>query len=383
MPARITREPPSLPTPAAKILPSIFETCSEATRKAGLEIDSTHLEALVEEARASGHHATAQDFSLAFPLKWDSIGAEVNFLSLLCVLSRLSPYQSLLSQLNTTAASIPRHLLIGLYLSAPAENHSTSAGVPLSSSHLTSLGDGEIADLLQIKIHQEKRVDHIPVATLAERGGPGSEVVSNLRASLNRIGEAGVQSRYVDLGAFVMETLKQCKGIVDREAGDDVEAIGHFIARLNAFLPQDVSDSHFFQKDDTPLHICKTPVYLLLALHLRFSGDSSALPWVPSSSSSLLPLIADEVIPAVLVEEGVVIARGLDLSQPLTGEQVTSLRAAAVHVAHLVKDRIDPIDLDAHLRRKHRKQMREESESAKRTHLLTTRLEDNDDVGNW
>lgn len=342
--------------------------------------------------------ATAQDYSFVFPLKWDSTGAEVNFLTLLCLTSNLGPFQCYLSRLggedghSTTASSLPRQLLIGLYLSSPPENHSTSSGVPLSSSHLTSLGDGEVAELLRLKIHQEKKVDHIPVATLSQRGGPGSEIVSRVREGLNRIGEACIASRYVDVGAFVMETLTQCRGVVDRNGGDEAAGVGHFVARVTAFLPQDTADSHPSQKE---VHICKTPLYLLLALHLRFGKDESArklLPWVPTSSA-LFPLIADEVMPSILLEEGVIDLTNANdaklrslkspyLEQPLDTGQVTVIRAATVHASTLIKEKAgaNPIDVDAFLRKRHRKQLKE---AGKAVTPLTTIEQDRDEVGNW
>ena len=237
MPATISSAPPALTTPSSNLLRTITESCAQATTAAGISIDSSRLDALLSNTTIPS--ATAQDYSFAFPLKWDSTGAEVNFLTLLCLTSNLGPFQCFLSQLSgqsTTASSLPRQLLIGLYLSSPPENHSTSPGVPLSSSHLTSLGDGEVAELLRLKIHQEKKVDHIPVATLNERGGPGSEVVSRVREGLNRIGEACIDSRYVDVGAFVLETFRwrpvTAGGFAHKVTKDIIWVSLHFLSIL-------------------------------------------------------------------------------------------------------------------------------------------------------
>lgn len=226
----ISLAPPNLPLPSV-LLRQIRSSCAEATKAAGIRIDEARLSALLASSSPLPS-ATSKDYSLAFPLKWDSTSHEVNFLSLLAVLSVLSPSESLLRQLPNTPSpsSLPRHLLLGLYLSAPPSNHA-SAPSPLSSAHLAGLKDGEVADIVGLKIHQEKRVEHIPVATLAERGGPGSEVVSRMRETLNRVGDRCVENRYVDLGAFVAETLGQCKSIAAGKGEE--EAVGHFVNRVS------------------------------------------------------------------------------------------------------------------------------------------------------
>lgn len=228
----ISLAPPSLPLSSA-LLSQIKSSTAEATKAAGVQIDEARLSELLASSSSSPlPAATSKDYSLAFPLKWDSTSHEVNFLSLLAVLSVLSPSEALLRQLpnSPSPSSLPRHLLLGLYLSAPPSNHA-SAPSPLSSAHIASLKDGEVADIVGLKIHQEKRVEHIPVATLAERGGPGSEVVSRMRETLNRVGDRCVENRYVDLGAFVAETLGQCKGIAAGKGEE--EAVGHFVNRVS------------------------------------------------------------------------------------------------------------------------------------------------------
>lgn len=224
----ISTAPPALPRPAS-ILDSIQSSCQSVTEAAGLKIRQEALQQFIESI---DEPASPKDYSLIFPLRWDSTAQEVNFLSLLSVLSILSPNQYHLRQLpnDPSPSSIPRHLLLGLYLSSPPSNH-LSAPSPLSSGHLASLGDGEIADILGLKIHQERKVEHIPVATLAERGGPGSEVTSKLRRTINRVGEKLVENRYVDLGAFIMETLQQCKGLAGSSSEEEV--VGHFVNRVS------------------------------------------------------------------------------------------------------------------------------------------------------
>lgn len=230
----ISAEPPALPGPSS-LLATVKQASQNAASRAGLTVDEAAIEGLLKEFNSSSPppRASAKDYALALPLRWDSVGAEVNFLSLLSLISILSPAQIYLDQLpsSPTPASLARHLLLGLYLSAPPTNHATAPS-SLSSGHLAALGDGEVAEILGLKIHQEKKLDHIPVATLAERGGPGSEVVDRLRSALNYTGDQLVKSRYVDLGAVVMETLSQCKGVAAGKG--DAEAVGHFVHRVSA-----------------------------------------------------------------------------------------------------------------------------------------------------
>ena len=221
----ISAQPPPLPS-ASTLLAEVRSSCSQYSTA----IDEDALDALLEEVAASPEPPSLKDYSLVMPLRWDSVGAEINFFSLVAVLSILSPLQCHINELpggDNTPAMLVRQLLVGLYLSAPPSNH-LSAPSPLSSAHLAALQENEVAEVLNLKIHVEKSVAHIPVATLAERGGPGSEIVARLTTTLNRVGQRLSDNRYVDLGAFVVETLAQCKGKASEE-----EALGTFVHRVS------------------------------------------------------------------------------------------------------------------------------------------------------
>ncbi|PWN25702.1 hypothetical protein BDZ90DRAFT_233713 [Jaminaea rosea] len=313
----ISAEPPLLPS-ASTLLREVRSSCTQCS----LALDEAAIDALLQSIASSSYSRqppSLRDYSLSLPLRWDSLGAELNFISLIALLSILSPLQKHIDALPSdtpgspppSPAMLTRQLLLGLYLSAPPSNH-LSAPSPLSAGHLAGIQENEVAEVLNLKIHVERKVEHIPVATLAERGGPGSEVVKRLTECLNRVGKRLVESRYVDLGAFVAETLRQCKGM-----GSEEEAMGTFVRRLASFLPLDFgADSYTVSHpqrggEDVPLHLYKNAWYLLCALVLRFSGadeeERSKLPWLPTTSSldEDLPLLADGFVVESLVARGV------------------------------------------------------------------------------
>lgn len=232
----ITAEPPVIPS-SGELLNSIRSSCTSIAEAACIQVDETAFQQLVSDWESEGSvRASSKDYSLALPLRFDSVGAEVNIVSLICALSILSPTQALLDQLPGASSSTPptsttlvRQLILGLYLSAPPANH-LDASSPLSAAHLAAMGEGEVAELLGLKIHVEKQVEHIPIAMLAERGGPGSAIVVRLTKAMNTLGQRLVDNRYVDLGAFVLETLGQCKG---KGKEREEEAIGHFVQRVS------------------------------------------------------------------------------------------------------------------------------------------------------
>ncbi|CAO1616748.1 unnamed protein product [Parajaminaea phylloscopi] len=390
----ISAMPPPLPGPSG-LLKEVTGSCLNAMQSAGVSLDADVLDEIVAEytAQTSGSSsstASVKDYALALPLRWDSVAAEVNFIALIAIVSVLSPLQVRLDQLPAspappTPASLARHLLLGLYLSAPATNHATTSS-PLSSSHLAVLADGEIADILGLKIHEEKRVEHIPVATLAERGGPGSDIVDKLREVLNHVGDKLVQSRYVDLGALVMETLAQCKGVAASKG--DEEAVGHFVHRMVSALPEALSDSVTLSSwGEQQVHLYKNALFILLALTLRFSPTAGqapeggeSLPWLPARG--VFGMVCDGELPADLARRGAFVLQpgsgSLELrrlftpsKQPLdpneeeadnagkvclTSDEAHILRAATVAAGEGLRSRLGSagaavIDFDAFLRR--------------------------------
>lgn len=398
--SNLTTVSPALPN-SPDLLETVKQSCKEVTNSAGIDINQTTLRELIEaytqspgdsasSTSALCQPANVRDYALALPLRWDSLGAEVNFIALIALTSVLSPLQARLDELPAspsvpTSASLSRHLLLGLYLSASAANH-TAALSPLSSNHLAALGDGEIAEILGLKIHEEKRVEHIPIATLAERGGAGSDVVIRLRQTLNYVGEKLMESQYIDMGTLVMETLTQCKTIAASKG--ETEAVGHFAHRLVSALPEALGDSATLSSlEDREIHFYKNALFLLLALSLRFSSTNisgsaspSNLPWVPPRH--IFGLVSDGQLPAILARRGVftlqadrgsaALRRLLEpprepsdpnLGEPvelasvkLTFEEAHVLRAATIAVGERLREELRGetaavIDFDAFVRR--------------------------------
>lgn len=79
----------------------------------------------------------------------------------------------------------------------------------LSAEGLRTIREQTVAELMNLKLHQERPHESIPGVTVGELGGPGYEVVKLVTGAMNSTGEVLVESGYKDLGSFVLEALQE------------------------------------------------------------------------------------------------------------------------------------------------------------------------------
>lgn len=96
-----------------------------------------------------------------------------------------------------------RALAFSLYLTSSNERDL------LSASGMQSINQPKIAELMGVKLHVEKPHDTIPGLTVGTLGGPMNELVNLITQVLNETGSILVKSGYPNLGAFVVEALKE------------------------------------------------------------------------------------------------------------------------------------------------------------------------------
>lgn len=142
---------------------------------------------------------------LALPLNFPSPLAELNLLSILCLLNFASGYRvPLHAETGRGAWDCIRAFVFSLYLSS-----SIGHGDLLSATGMQSINEMTVAELMRVKVHVEKPHESIPAITVGELGGPLYELVKLIAGVLNETGKILIDAGYPDLGTFVAECLKE------------------------------------------------------------------------------------------------------------------------------------------------------------------------------
>lgn len=142
------------------------------------------------------------------PLNFPSLLAELNVLSLLSLLNFASGYRVPLHQATGRGAfDNIRAFVFSLYISSSVGDE----GDLLSARGMQGIQEGKVADLMGVatKIHIDKPHASIPGVTVGELGGPIWEVVEMVTKVMRETGDVLVTGGYQDLGAFVLEALKE------------------------------------------------------------------------------------------------------------------------------------------------------------------------------
>lgn len=156
---------------------------------------------------------------VGLPLKFPSVLAEVNLISVLSLLNFAHGYRIPLRKATGRGAyDNIRALIFGLYLASSNEDDL------LSSRGMKDISSTRVADLMQLTnyLHVEKPHPTIPGLTIGELGGPLYELVGLVTKVLNETGTILVNGGYPSLGAFVLEALTEGER-VGKETGNGVD----------------------------------------------------------------------------------------------------------------------------------------------------------------
>jgi hypothetical protein len=158
------------------------------------------------------------------PLKFPSVAAEINLISILSLLNFAHGYRVPLRRATGRGAyDNIRALVFNLYLASDSE---ACDGGPMSAKGMHSISSAAVADLMQLTnhVHVERPHPTIPALTVGQLGGPLYELVGLVTKVLNETGEFLVKGGYPDLGSYVLEALKAGER-VGHERGVDVETV--------------------------------------------------------------------------------------------------------------------------------------------------------------
>lgn len=172
----------------------------------------------------------SQSHGLALPLNFSSPLDELNLLAILSILNFASGYRVQLHQeVGRGAWDTIRAFVFSLYLSSSID------GDDLLSAHgIAAIEASKVAELMGVNVHVERNHDTIPGLTIGQLGGPMYELVNLVTGVLNETGDILVDRGYPNLGAFVLEALKE--GAKAEPASDGSQELEAVLERVSTFL---------------------------------------------------------------------------------------------------------------------------------------------------
>jgi len=296
---------PTPPFPAtSSYVQAVRESSREIREKCSIEIRPEAINRFIfSPAFTSTFERLRTAHGMTFPLKFPSVLSELNVLCVLSILNFGSGYRVPLHQATGRGAfDNIRALIFSMYISSGSE------GDMLSAHGMMNTEEGKIAELMGVadKIHQEKPHKDIPGLTVGKLGGPAWELVQLVTEALKQTGEVLVKGGYPNLGAFVLEALKEGeKARHDEKKHEFVDPeCDVILERLIRALPafQDMA-----MVGGQPVYCFKKAMLTLHSIALRFgSGSADSPPAVPVPRTNNLPIFSDNVIPSLLVHLGVI-----------------------------------------------------------------------------
>ncbi|GJE95926.1 hypothetical protein PsYK624_121180 [Phanerochaete sordida] len=297
--------------PTGQYVQSVRDSCRSLRERANITIRPEAIRRLLFSPSFTGTFARLRAaHGMALPLAFPSVRAELSVLALLSLLNFASGYRAPLHAATGRGAfDNIRAFVFGLYISSSVG----AEGDLLSAAGMQGIGDGKVAELMNVadKVHVDKPTS-VPGVTMSELGGPVWEVVQLVTKVMKETGEVLVRNGYEDLGAFVLEALKEGEKARQKSPPGEVDpecdvVIERLVKAIPAF--QDMA-----LVDGQPVYCFKKAMLTLHAIALRYKDSPSAAVPVPRTDN--LPIFSDNVIPSMLVHLGVI---DLSTSTPSMG----------------------------------------------------------------
>lgn len=286
-------------------------SCAALRTASGIVLAKDKMDAVLLGLDQGKFQRLSQTHGIAFPLQFDSVAEEINFLAVLALLNGLSGYRAEFHAATGSGVydNILR-LLVGLYLDAAAADGTSR----LSAQGLASITAQDVSGIWGISLMQEKPHSSLPGITVGERSSPMCEPVDLLVATCNETGTQLLSQGFEDLGAYVLYALRtgdeaRSSAIARvKKAGQDDQA--HYqgdIAGLDATVSALFSLSGFADRAEVQgqeVALGKKIFFLLYTLTTKFEARSDFPIHLPPTR--LLPMFVDNVIPTMLHQMGVV-----------------------------------------------------------------------------
>ncbi|KZP34278.1 hypothetical protein FIBSPDRAFT_719490 [Athelia psychrophila] len=282
--------------PSGAFVSSITDSSRLLCEKSNIAISDAAIDRLLlSPAFTQTFTRVSAQHGLAFPLAYPSPLSELNLLCTLSLLNFASGYRAPLhAAAGRGAWDSIRSLVLGLYLAGATNTHTE----PLGAAGMKGISEAIVAEWLRVPTHIERPHPTLHGVMVGEPG-PLAELVTLITDTLNETGDVLVKGGYPDLGSFVLEALKEGERVKSAEhPGRDLDTVLERLVRaFPAFRDMALIDGQ-------PIYIFKKALFLIHALALRFPSSSSSPFPIPDTTG--VPVFADNVLPSLLVQLGVI-----------------------------------------------------------------------------
>ncbi|SJX64660.1 uncharacterized protein SRS1_15476 [Sporisorium reilianum f. sp. reilianum] len=230
---------------------------------------------------------------LAFPLRFPTPTAEINFLALLALLNAFSGYRAAFHKATGIGAyqNVVR-LMMGLYISSGEEDRVVGASA-LTANGMVALTEAKVVELLGVSVHEEREHETLKGVTVGVRGGDMLDAVQLILRTLQNVGKALLAAGHPSLGAYLVHLLQDTKSrnLTDEQAAD------HLVQQLATTFAE-FRDTHHLPGPNKDVFLFKRIFFLLHSLHLKFGAREDF--HIPDTMR-VLPMFVDNVLPTMCV----------------------------------------------------------------------------------
>ncbi|KAF7298277.1 NAD+ kinase [Mycena chlorophos] len=272
-------------------LRTIRSAAEAATRTAAVRINDGAIARLLTSTAFTASFERVPVGHMAMPLQFPTKAHELGFFGLLSILNFGSGFEEELHR-ATGRGTFDKALAFSMYIADEDL---------MSARGMQGISETKIAELIGVNVHQERADASLPGVVIGELGGPMYELVKLVTLTLNETGEILVKGGYAHLGIFIARVLETAQGSLEvilehvgcfQCPGRCADQLGKLVRTFPTFQDMAVVDGH-------PIFCFKKALLLIAVLVARNFVS------VPSAGPPL-PILADSVVPSLLVHLGVI-----------------------------------------------------------------------------
>ncbi|KAG0309831.1 hypothetical protein BGZ98_005371 [Dissophora globulifera] len=258
---------------------SVFETSKQCRENSNIKIDREAITRFLTELNQESWSKHSVSNGMSFPLRFESLEQEVNFLSLIDLLNTGHGFRKELHEDSDRGAF--ETIVFGVMSFHISNTLTTAEGL----SHLTAW---EIGGHFGIEMQKDmpSELEHVTLS----KPSVASKLAGQIQGVLNETGRILKQKGFVNLGAFVIDAAKKAQG--------SAETFSEIL--INAFPAfQDCGEVN-----GRTIYIFKKALLLASSLERRFAATNSIFAFKDIKES---PIFADNVIPTMMVHLGILV----------------------------------------------------------------------------
>lgn len=271
------------------------QSCASISTSLGLTPNAASIDRFLRTLDQATYNRLRTQHGLAFPLRFPTPTAEINFIAILSLLNALSGYRTAFHKATGAGAyqNIVR-LMIGLYISGGDEDRQVGSA-NLTAKGMRTMTEAKIVELLGVSVHEERPHDSLPGVTVGIKGGEMNDAVQLILTAMQNVGRKLTDLGVDSMGAYLEGLMAEAK-----QKHDEVQVTDYLVAQIAQTFPE-FCDTHTFSPNTgaagQEVYIFKRIFFLLHALYLR-CGDK---PEYGLPNTYTLPMFVDNVLPTLCV----------------------------------------------------------------------------------